>query len=300
MAAKFNLNEDETLNSLSTKIRSALDTLNPQEKNTAEYFLEHPYDLITKPMQEVVNNSKVSQATWVRFAQTLGFSGLKDFKHFISNQLVHNQSKNNEVESIKYADIKGTNDSSILAKRVFSNNIKALQDTYEILDMHTLDEVTDLIIKAHEIALFGISASGLVALDALYKFTRIGINVKSFQDLHMQITYASTLREDDLAIIITNSGNTQDILDIAKICKERNVKILAITQFSNSKIHDYADYVLNNISEGLSRRSGAMASRISQLSLIDLLYTVVANKKTDEIEDLLDESINNLRRNEHI
>ena len=36
MAAKFNLNEDETLNSLSTKIRSALDTLNPQEKNTAE------------------------------------------------------------------------------------------------------------------------------------------------------------------------------------------------------------------------------------------------------------------------
>ena len=116
----------------------------------------------------------------------------------------------------------------------------------------------------------------------------------------MQLTTAATMSSQDLAIFISNSGTTKDVLDIAHAVKNSGAKIVAITKFSFSELSEMSDYVLNNVPEDQSRRAGAMASRISQLTVVDLIYTLLANKLQDEIEDYLDKSHSYLVDNSHI
>lgn len=296
--SSFEISEFETVESLITKIDSSMDDLNPTEQKAAKAFMNSPYELLTKSVQEITDESLVSQASWVRFTQKIGFAGLKEFKQFLSQDLL-NRSLKQELE-VPYAEIKGDGDLNSLVNRVYSNNIKAIESTRSILDVDVLEKVVNEIVKCRNLHLFGVGASGIVAQDAQYKFARIGLNAVHFQDLHMQLTTAATMNSQDLAIFISNSGTTKDILDIAHAVKASGAKIVAITKFSFSELSQIADFVLNNVPEDQSRRAGAMASRISQLTVIDLIYTLLANKLQDEIEDYLDKSHSYLIDNSHI
>lgn len=294
----FEISDFETVESLITKINSSMDDLNPTEQKAAKSFIKRPYELLTKSVQDIAKESLVSQASWVRFAQRIGFAGLKEFKQFLSQDLL-NKSLKKEME-VPYAEIKGDGDLSSLVERVYSNNIKAIESTRNILNVEILEKVVNEIVKCRNLHLFGVGASGIVAQDAQYKFARIGLNAIHFKDLHMQLTTAATMSSQDLAIFISNSGTTKDVLDIAHAVKNSGAKIVAITKFSFSELSEMSDYVLNNVPEDQSRRAGAMASRISQLTVVDLIYTLLANKLQDEIEDYLDKSHSYLVDNSHI
>ena len=64
---------------------------------------------------------------------------------------------------------------------------------------------------------------------------------------------------------------------------------IAITRCVNSPVSELADQKLYTAANESIFRSGAMSSRISQLSIIDILYTALAN---DEYE----QSLNQLSR----
>lgn len=287
MAGEFNYSKDESLESLLAKVKSAKGDFNPKEQKAAEYFIDTPYELLTRPMKDITVDSDVSQATWVRFSQKIGFHGLKELKQFLGTELVKDKEPDYDTP---YADIKGEDSFEEIISRVFRRNMTSLTETFEILDFKALSEAIDAIVDADQVGLFGVGASGLVAIDAQYKFSRIGLKATAVMDLHMQITQASTLAEDDVAIIFTNSGNTRDVIDIAKAAKGSGAKIIAITKFGNSRILDYADIVLNNISEPVIQRSGATASRISQLTIVDVLLTAIGNRHQEEVSEMLDRS----------
>lgn len=58
--------------------------------------------------------------------------------------------------------------------------------------------------------------------------------------------------------------------------------MIAITRFEASALAKMADYCLNVASTELMFRSGAMSSRISQLNMVDILYSAYVNKHYDE------------------
>lgn len=277
----------ESLESLLAKVKSAMEDFNAKEQKAAEYFIDFPYDLLSRSMNDIIIDSNVSQPTWVRFSQKIGFCGLKELKQFLGVALIKYKEPDYYTP---YADIKGEDRFEDIINRVFRINITALSETFEILDFEVLNQAIDAIVGAKRIALFGVGASGLVAMDAQYKFSRIGLKATAVMDLHMQITLASTLSEEDVAIIFSNSGNTKDALDIVKAAKGAGAEIIAVTKFGKSKIYDYTDLVLNNISEPVTQRSGATASRISQLTIVDALLTAIGNRNQDEVTEMLDRS----------
>lgn len=285
---KFDLNANETIESLLTKIRSAQDSFNPKEQEAAIFFAQNPYVLLTEPMTQIAKSSNVSQAGWVRFSQKIGFAGIKELKQFLGQELVDQNSA--QDETTPYADIKGEGEIENLVSRVFDRNINAITETREIMNLDAIKEAVNIITSSNIVALFGIWASGLVALDAQYKFNRIGLNAVSVMDLHMQITLAATLSENDVAIIISNSGNTKDTIDITEAAKSSGAKIIAITKFGPSKIKEYADLVLYNSTEEVVQRSSATASRISQLTIIDILLTILGNQNQGQVSEMLDRS----------
>lgn len=117
--------------------------------------------------------------------------------------------------------------------------------------------------------------SAIVALDAYHKFIRSGINANADLDSHLQIMSASQMKDKDLAVLISLSGSTKDLLDISQVLKNNKVPILAITNFAKSYLTERADIALYTVADETDFRLEVLSSRIAQLSIIDALYTNV-------------------------
>ena len=112
-------------------------------------------------------------------------------------------------------------------------------------------------------------------MDAKYRFMRLGLTCDALTDSHVQMMSAATLRPWDLAIGISFSGSTIDVEAIEKT-KERGAKTMCITAYARSPLAKAADIKLIAASSETPLGSGSLRSKITQLLVLDLLYTVVA------------------------
>lgn len=147
--------------------------------------------------------------------------------------------------------------------------------------MSELEKAVDAIINARKIQFYGVGASGYTALDAKYKFMRLGLNVDANLDAHIQAISAVSLTDKDVAVGISFSGSTKDTVETCRLAKEAGAKVIAITNYARSPITSVADIVLLTSAKETPLRSGALTSKIAQLHILDLLYTAVAVKLKD-------------------
>ena len=93
-----------------------------------------------------------------------------------------------------------------------------------------------------------------------------------------------TLDERDVLFVISQSGRTADIYCLAKEAKKRKVKIIAVTQTCDNPIKNIADIQITTVVEKNNFRSTSLYSRISQLTIIDIIYVslISSDKKLAE------------------
>ena len=145
------------------------------------------------------------------------------------------------------------------------------------MDVNVLQSCLEMIKKARRICLFGLGASLVAAQDAYLKFLRLNKLAIINMDWHSQILQAKNADHRDLGIVISYSGATTEMVECMKIMKENKTPIIAITRCVNSPVSELADQLLYTTANESVFRSGAMASRTSQLNIIDILYTALAN-----------------------
>nr|WP_222927628.1 MurR/RpiR family transcriptional regulator [Biomaibacter acetigenes] len=180
-------------------------------------------------------------------------------------------------ESISYDD-----SIPILVQKITNENMMTLSNTVKLLSMDALEKAVDLIINADKIEFFGVGASGYTALDAKYKFLRLGLKVDANLDAHIQAISAVNLGERDVAVGISFSGSTKDTVETCRLAKNSGAKVICITNYARSPITSVADIVLLTAAKETPLRSGALTSKIAQLHLLDILYTAVAIKMRDK------------------
>ena len=84
-----------------------------------------------------------------------------------------------------------------------------------------------------------------------------------------------------MAIGISHTGTTIDTVDALRAARQSGASTNAITNFEPSPLTDCADLVLTTAARETTFRSGAMASRITQLAVIDCLFVGVAQQSYD-------------------
>ena len=151
--------------------------------------------------------------------------------------------------------------------------MSSLEDTRYLLDVETVTTCINLLIKSRTILLFGIGASLTVAKDTYLKFLRLNKSCIVNEDWHSQLVQAKNSSPEDVAIIFSYSGQTVEMIECLKTLKKNGTPIIAITRYSSSPISRMADHILYTAANETLFRSGAMASRIVQLNIIDILYT---------------------------
>jgi DNA-binding MurR/RpiR family transcriptional regulator len=150
------------------------------------------------------------------------------------------------------------------------------------LDVEALDRLVAAIDAAGRIDVYGVGSSAIVAVDAAQKFQRGGHYASAWSDPHAGLMSASNLRTGDVAIALTHSGRTRDILDVLAEAKRRGATIAVITSNAESPAAAIADVVLTTAARETTFRSGGTASRTAQLTVVDCLFVLLAKLHYEE------------------
>lgn len=265
------------------RLQENLITLSPTEKNVAAQILERPQMVPKMCIHDLAKATFSSSSTIVRLCSHVGYSGYRDFRRAVTEELaVKAQSRGNEQKAIARTDSLDE-----IIEKVTYRNIAALEDTRALMDPEVLRRCAGLILGARTVYLFGIGASFCTAKDAYLKFLRMNKLCVLNEDWHSQLLQARNAGAEDLAIVISYSGKTEEIITCMKALKENHVPTIAITRLANTPVAQLADEMLFTAARETLFRSGAMSSRISQLNIIDILYTYLGNLEYSRTLDQL-------------
>ncbi|WP_152397516.1 MurR/RpiR family transcriptional regulator [Paenibacillus guangzhouensis] len=270
------------------KIREMKESLTPVEKLVAEYILENLEDIPHLSIKNLAQLTKTSDASVLRFCKTMGYTGYRSFIVSISASL----GSMDEDEKDQYTDIQPGDDLSIIISNISRNNIKSIEDTHSVIDKNEIARAVQVLRQSKRIAFFGIGASSLIGIDAEQKFSRINKMCHTYADGHSQLAAAVLLEKNDVAIFISNSGSTVEILDSLEIAKKNGAVTIAITKYHKSELADEADIVLSISTPEVTIRSGAMGSRIAMLTIIDILFAGVASAEYKNVKKYLTKTHN--------
>ncbi len=247
-------------------IRGSYQRFSDKEKKIADFVLNDPKNIIHLTINQIADELGLAESTIFRFCQRIGFKGFQAFKISLAAEVVA------PLKDIHEQIEEGDSVRSVTEK-VFRSNINTLEETLQIIDAEAMESASHAIMKARKTEFFGSGGSAMIAMDGYHKFIRLGLLVSMNLDSHMQLMAASQLQDGDVAIVISHSGSTTDVLDILRVLKEKEVTIICVTNFGKSPLSKDADIALYTVSEETDFRSEALSSRIAQLSLIDALYT---------------------------
>lgn len=275
------------MTSIELRIRSIYDSLSNAEKKVADYFLSNMKNVFNMPIAELAQESGVSTVAWVRFCKAIGFQGLKDLKKELFAQM---HKRADENVAAPFSDVREIINMTTLIEGIKQNSVRAIQDTAELLDPNSLERAAKAILNAKTVRIFGIGASGIVGEDLHSKLMRINKNSYFSTDPHTQLTYAANMTNQDVAVLISMSGKTKEILEMLALARKCQTPTIALTRYSKTPLVLNSDTVLYISAPEISIRSGAMSSRLAQLMVIDALFTAVAHMDYDTIAVNLEKS----------
>ncbi|MET3196044.1 MurR/RpiR family transcriptional regulator [Bacillus sp. OAE603] len=263
-------------------IQTMMNKLPQSEQKLAEYILQNPHEVVNSTVSELSTSAKTSGAAVVRLCKSLGIKGFQDLKMRIAGDLMKTVEQG-------YRDIEPSESLYRVVEKTTSNTIQIIRDTAEIIDHENLKKAIGMLLKAKNVHFFGVGASNIVAQDAQQKLIRINKGATAFTDRHLVATLIANANPDDVLFAISFSGETQEIINLLKLAKERGVKTIGLTHFGQSTVSSLCDVsVYTSFSNEATFRSAATSSRLAQLYMIDILFFGMATEQYDETVQYID------------
>ena len=255
-------------------IRSLLPSLAPVERRVAQAVLDDPQGVAWRSISELARTCGTSATSVVRFCRAIGLRGYPDLRLALAGAVA----RDDAAPAAAADDIDPADDAAAITKKIAYADARAVTDTASHLDIATLVQITDALAKASRIDIYGVGASGYVALDLQMKLQRIGRPAFAWPDPHMAISSAALRAGGDVAIGLSHTGTTVDTIDALREAGSHGATTAAVTNFPWSPITEVADFVLLTAARETAFRSGAMTSRIAQLTVVDCLFVTLAQQ----------------------
>ncbi len=261
------------MDKISLNIKMLYEEMGKAEKQIADWIFENPGKIISLSIVELAEQCKCSEATIVRFSKRLGLSGYQELK--ISLAAEGGTSPINSNISPEDTPFR-------IYEKICNDIYLSLEKTKKSLNPEFLEKASKEITKANKIVVFGLGNSASLAMDASHKFLRAGLNSVAYSDNHMQVIAASHLTDKDVAIAISHSGSSKDIVEAVKLAKEHGATTIAITNKGKSPLLKYTDIPLFTSADETEYSILALNSRIVQLGIIDVIYHYIVLNRSDE------------------
>jgi DNA-binding MurR/RpiR family transcriptional regulator len=267
------------------RIRSLLPGLARAEQRVAKVVLDNPSTVARRSITEVAEAAGTSETTVTRFCKAIGVGGYPELRIALAADTARTAAR---ADRDLGGEIAPQDDLKTVVGKVTFADARAVEETSEQLDIEVLSQVVDAIATARRVDVYGVGASAFVAADLQQKLHRIGRTCFAWNDTHIMLTSAAVLTGEDVAVAISHTGATTDTVEALRVARTHGATTVALTNYPTSPIADVADHVLTTAARETTFRSGATASRIAQLTVVDCLFIGIAQRHMDQSITALD------------
>lgn len=285
------MRRNESVRNILATTEFLLPSLTPAEKKVADFVLKAPHEITRMSLQKLAKRCDCGEATVVRLCRTVGVSGYAEFKRLLADQLLNPPAKD-ETGEITSGRTMGE-----VVESVFKLNILNLKKTLEVAAIEEYEHACDTIVKAGKICFFAIGDAMFPCSYASLRLKRIGFDCFADSDADVQIVNACNMKKGDVAIAISHSGRTKQVVESMRIARERGAVTICITKAGKSELTKYSDIVLYNVTTDTTVDKEVIARRVAEQAMLDAIYMGVLQRMEINSFEKLEEVSDNLKVN---
>ncbi|GAA5064414.1 MurR/RpiR family transcriptional regulator [Nocardia callitridis] len=254
------------------RLLAALPQLSPAASRVAVIVRDDPSGAAQLTVSELAERAETSTSAVVRLAKSLGYEGYPQLRLALA-------ATGTEQRTPVFAtDITADEALAKVLHKLTVFETEGMLATERLADPETMAAVVAALVAARRVELIGVGASGLVAMDMAQKLNRIGLwcGVATSED--DALVHASLLQPGDVLVAFSYSGQTAAVAEAVRRAAHEGATTVAVTGGSGSKLARAAEHTVLVAGREDGFRSAAMASRMSQLLVVDTLYIGVLQR----------------------
>lgn len=264
-------------------IRTRYNTLSSSQQKIANYILNNAEYVAENSINQLALDCGFSETTVLRLLKKLGFDSFKVFKvqlikeisinsHSLSENIVHVTE-----DVLDYVDIFESDGYDEVVSKIVASTTTAITDLGKTLDKDVITKIVAVLSKSQSIIFFASGGSASVGLDMYHKFMRLAIPVFFDENNHLSLIRISYATPKDTVVLISRTGESREVLECAKVAKEKGCTVIGLTSFRNSSLASISDLCLYGSSFTSTFDMDSMISRLLQLVSVDIVYMLTKN-----------------------
>ncbi|WP_025085717.1 MurR/RpiR family transcriptional regulator [Companilactobacillus paralimentarius] len=269
------------------RILNSQSELSAAERKVAEFILQNPNKTIQMTAVQLATASGSSPASVIRLTKHLEIDSFTTLKILLSSDLTKNQSDPKMNDDISYEDL-----NSIKGK-LLTSALESIRETTDQLNRGEVTRLVKAIIGSNQLFLFGVGASNLVAENISQKWNRIGYPTVADDDLNSLVPKLVNAKKGGILWVISNSGESPEVLIAAKNAKKYNLKLVSLTRFGKNSLAKLSDIAVHTSQPKESpNRIAATNSLLAQFMIIDIIFYYFVSQTYDSSSKVLIDSHN--------
>ena len=269
---------------LLTTMRQVKD-LSPSERHIVEFIFENLQDVSNMGIVELGERTFTSTTTVKRLCRKLGIESYTDFRLQLSVEIASYDRMN--ILKGAQTPVGQYDTTADIISKVSDQNAKSIIETGTLNNPDVIAEVIRLMSTAERVDFYGVGPSNVVAKDAYIKCMRLGIPSSALDDPMSMRLNVRAYPKGALAILISYTGETDSIIDVARELNAIGVTSVSLTSFSENRLAAMCTHNLYVQSSESWDRLGGMSSRISTLNLVDVLFTALMNTDYEKYANIM-------------
>lgn len=207
-------------------------------------------------INDLAKETFTSKTVIINLSQKLGFEGFSDLKYYLKSS--------NSAD----ADIKVLEDLQYGLKQ-------NIEKTFVVIEADLYKKISREVIEAKTVYVFARGTSKAAGYYLNHLLLTLGVKCIFVKDYNLLTLVGNTLESDELVILISLSGNTEKILEVANIAKVKGSRTIAITSFGNNELSKISDYTLHCVSNDTETKFNDSISRIGMFIVIEMLVNSI-------------------------
>ncbi|MEV7225592.1 MULTISPECIES: MurR/RpiR family transcriptional regulator [Polymorphospora] len=258
------------------RIRTELPTLPVALQRVAEQILIAPEETARATIIDLAERAGTSTATVTRFCRLFGHRGYAELRVAVATETGRAAQARWDTDIDR--EIGPDDPLDHLLGVVASADARAIQETAGQVDLAAVDRVASAVATATRVELFGLGSSGNAAREMAFRLERIRVPCWHRPDPHTALTNAALLGPGDVAIGLSHSGRTREVIEVLAEAADHGALTVAVTSFPRSPLAETADVVMTTAVQETTFRFAALSALHSQLLVLDLIYVAVAQR----------------------
>ncbi|MBF0211367.1 MAG: MurR/RpiR family transcriptional regulator [Desulfamplus sp.] len=231
-------------------IISRLDSLTPKAKILGSYIIQNPGKVVLMTTRQLAKVCGISEATVVRFAMFLGYSGYSDLQRALKDLIYTKSSLGKNLDVNIGSDKLGEDCTSEIASqdsgrtllyRVFFEELSELQFFYETVNVKIMSQFINYIIQSPAVYLVGSRISYTSAYYMGWSLTKVrrGIHILKGSD-STAIDNLSVAPDGSLVVMVATARYPNELIKLSKLTKRLGHKLLVLTDSQLSPLLAFA------------------------------------------------------------